>query len=78
MNTRRIGAAPRPMTATIVPQRVTVPTRSTTNPAIASTNSTFPSSDGWNWMTPRSSQRFEPRIASAATKTTIMSPSVAP
>ena len=54
----------------IVFQRVVGPTRPTTKPPIASTKSTFPSSDGWNWMTPRSSQRFEPRTVSAATKTT--------
>ena len=78
MNTSRIGAAPRPMAARIVRQRVVGPTRPTTNPATASTKRTFPSSDGWNWMTPRSIQRFEPRIVSALTKTTNTSPSVAP
>ena len=78
MNTRRIGTAPSPMTVKIVFQRVVGPTRSTAKPASASTKRTLPSSDGWNWMTPRSSQRFEPRTVSAATKTTTISPSVAP
>ena len=76
MNTRRIGIAPSPITVKIVRQRMIGPARSTTNPAIASTNSTLPSSDGWNWMTPRSSQRRDPRIVSAATKTTNMRASV--
>ena len=78
MNTSRIGTAPRPITEKIVFHRAVGPTRATTNPAIASTKSTFPSSDGWNWITPRSSQRFEPRTASAATNTTTISASVAP
>ena len=65
---RRAGSARRPgrCAEKIVCQRVTGPTRSTRNPAIASTNRTLPSSEGWNWMTPRSIQRFEPRIVSAS------------
>ena len=73
-----MGTAPRPSADTIVRHRVTRPARSTMKPAMASTNSTLPSSDGWNWMTPRSSQRFEPRIVSAARNTTSMSARVAP
>ena len=45
---------------------------------MASTKSTFPNSDGWNWKGPMSIQRREPRIASAAASTRIISPIVTP
>ena len=60
----------------IVLQRVIRPARSTRKAASASTNRTFPSSEGWNWMTPRLIHRFEPRIVSAATNTISISPRV--
>ena len=60
------------------PAAVTRRPRSTRNPAIASTKNVFPNSDGWNWKGPRSIHRFEPRTASAKTKTKSMMPIVAP
>ena len=38
----------------------------------------FPNSDGWSWKGPRSIHRFEPRTASAKTKTKSTMPIVAP
>ena len=52
--------------------------RSTRKPAIASTKNVLPNSDGWNWNGPRSIHRFEPRTASANTKTKSITPIVAP
>ncbi len=73
-----MGTAPRPIAvATVRTSRMRRP-RSTRKPAIASTNATFPNSDGWNWNGPSSIQRFEPRIASANRKTKSIKPIVVP
>ena len=43
--------------------------RSTRIPAIASTNSTSPNSDGWNWKKPMLIQRVAPLLAAPSTST---------
>ena len=50
--------------------------RSARKPASASTKSSLPNSDGWNWKKPMSIQRFEPRVASASGKTSSISRAV--
>ncbi len=64
-NTSSIGAIPSPIALSTVRRRPSCRWRSARNPAIASTNRSFPNSDGWNWIGPRSIHRFEPRTASA-------------
>jgi len=44
---------------------------------MARTKKSLPNSEGWSWNGPRSIQRFEPRTASANTKTKSMTPIVA-
>ena len=64
------------MAARAVLAEVIVLDRSARKPAITSTNSTLPNSDGWNVKKPTLIQRFEPRVAAPAASTNTITPSV--
>ena len=76
MKTSAIGTAPRPTAVSTVRIEPIRRDRSARNPAIASTNSVLPNSDGWNWNGPITSQRFEPRTARRTAKTKTIIPIV--
>jgi hypothetical protein len=76
--TSTIGTIASPIAVATVRSRLIRCCFSTRKPAIARTKSTLPNSDGWNWNGPSSIQRFDPRTASAKTKTKIISPIVPP
>jgi hypothetical protein len=60
----------------VVPTSPALRARSERKPAIASTQRSFPNSDGWKVKKPTLIQRVEPRAALPSTKTTAISPTV--
>ncbi len=76
LKTSTIGTSPSPTQASTVRSSPIRRARSARKPERASTKSSFPNSDGWNWNGPMSIHRFEPRFASASTKTSTISETV--